>query len=201
MNLILAAGSQTRWNASDPKGLILPNIKQLVKIDDTPLIVKIQHQFPDSIVVTNNPEIKKYSMRWIEPENSVVTIATLFSTRDFWKEWTTILLGDVLYGRTTRNLIKNQREPIMFYGDKGEIYAIKFHFSISMAIILNINKIINSPEFKPKFGKLWNLYRALNGVDFRKEYIGGLFTHVMDCRDFDNKEQYIKYAKSKKIRG
>lgn len=199
MNIILAAGNQTRWNYEPPKGMILPNIKQLVPIGDKTLIEDIQDKFP-GVVVTKSQEIKNKSKQWFEPENNEVTLATLFSTKDLWDDITTILLGDVLYGRQTIKLIKNQKEPLMFYGDKGEIYAIKFSLQASVNIILAISKIVNSPYFKPKFGKLWNLYRALEGVDFRKEYIGRHFTFVKDCRDFDNKRQYIKYANSKQVR-
>ena len=87
----------------------------------------------------------------------------------------------------------------MFYGDKGEIYAIKFNIKMSMAVIVAINMIVTSENFAPKYGKLWNLYRQINGVDFRREYIGKMFTRVSDCQDFDNKKQYLKYAKDKKV--
>jgi len=198
MNLILAAGSQTRWNHGDIIGL--PKVKQLVDIDGIPLIRKIQTEFADSIVVTKDPEIIAHSNKYFEPVNSEVTIATLFSTRDLWEEWTVILLGDVLYGRNTRKLIHRQKEPVMFYGDKGEIYAIKFHLSVSHLIIYAISQIVNSPDFHSRYGKLWNLYRQMNGFDFREHLIGDYFTIVSDCKDFDNKEQYLKYAKNKKVR-
>lgn len=198
MNLILASGTQTRWNAGDIIGL--PKTKQLVDIDGIPLIVKIQHEFTNSIVVTKDSDIKKQSVHWFEPEQCEITLATLFSTRNLWEEWTTILLGDTLYGRNTRKLIHRQESPLMFYGDKGEIYAFKFHISISYLIILAINRIVSSPNFHRRYGKLWNLYRQLNGFDFREHLIGDYFTSVSDCQDFDNKEQYLRYAKSKKIR-
>ena len=199
MNLILAAGTQTRWNATEERGMILPKVKQLVPVNGVPLIVDIQNKFEDSIVVTNDQEIINNSQKYFKPENSEVTLATLFSTRDFWGEWTTILLGDVLYGRNTRKLIERQEESLMFYGDKGEIYAIKFNIKMSMAVIVAINMIVTSENFAPKYGKLWNLYRQINGVDFRREYIGKMFTRVSDCQDFDNKKQYLKYAKDKKV--
>ena len=200
MNLILAAGTQTRWNATEERGIILPKVKQLVPVNGVPLIVDIQNKFEDSIVVTNDQEIINNSHKYFKPENSEVTLATLFSTRDFWGEWTTILLGDVLYGRNTRKLIERQKESLMFYGDRGEIYAIKFHLRMSVPIIMAIHGIVSSTDFKKKYGKLWNLYRRLNELDFRKHAIAGMFTYVRDCMDFDNKLQYLRYAKSKEIR-
>jgi len=198
MNLILAAGTQTRWNAGDIVGL--PKIKQLVDIDGETLIENIQHKFKDSIVVTNDKDIISKSQKYFNPEQPTPTIGCLFSTRDLWEEWTVILLGDTLYGRNTKKLIARQKEPIMFYGDKGEIYAIKFHISISYLVVFAINQIVSSPNFDVRYGKLWNLYRQMNGFDFREHLIGDYFTIVTDCQDFDNKEQYLKYAKSKEIR-
>lgn len=198
-HIILAAGSQERWLSKEAHGMILPSIKQLVKVNGRTLIEDVQKKFPESIVITHRKEIKDRSFRWFEPENNEVTLATLFSTRDLWQDWTVILLGDVLYGKETIKKINSQAEPIMFYGDKGEIYAIKFSLALSVNIVLAIHKIIQSEKFKPKFGKLWNLYRELIGEDFRVHNINGLFTFVKDCRDFDNKQQYVKYARDKQI--
>ena len=72
---------------------------------------------------------------------------------------------------------------------------------MSMAIVTAINQIIKSDKFEMKYGKLWNLYRMLIGVDFRHHEVGPMFTKVFDSQDFDNKEQYLKYAKNKRIRG
>jgi len=194
VHIILAAGGQERWNAEKYEGI--PLIKQLIEIDGEVLIEKIQGQF-HGIVVTKSNDIKQHSEKWFEPETNIVTIATLFSTRDLWKGWTTILLGDVLYGENTIKKITEQKEGMMFYGDKGEIYAMKFNLQASVPIVVAINKIVSSPVFLPKFGKLWNLYRELNGIDFRVEGIKDYFTFVSDCRDFDLQKEYIRYAKGK----
>ena len=88
----------------------------------------------------------------------------------------------------------------MFYGDKGEIYAFKFHKDVIPLIHFAINRLVNSEGWTPKYGKLWNLYRVICGKDYKKEYIGKYFTFVKDSKDFDNQEQYIKYAKNQRIR-
>ena len=196
-SLILAAGNQTRWNLGNYPGL--PDIKQLLVIDGEVLIRKIQRQFPGSIVVTKNQAIKKHSLKWFEPENNEVTIATLFSTRDLWEDWTTVLLGDVLYGQDTIEKINSQKEGLMFYGDKEEIYGFKFNLAMSPGILLAINRIVISPHFEHKFGKLWNLIRTLNGSDFRIDKVTRYFTTVSDCADFDTKKGFTKYAKNKRL--
>lgn len=198
MILILAAGTQTRWNAKTYKKI--PPIKQLVKIENEILIERIQRQFPDSIVVTRTNDIKKHSHKWFDPEFNEVTLSTLFSTRNLWDNWNTILLGDVDYGEHTINLIENQTDELMFYGDRGEIYAMKFTLKASWDIMKGISNILASPWFEPKYGKLWNLYRILNKTDFRTHIIRDYFTRVSDCKDFDNQKQYIRYAARKQIR-
>ena len=198
--LILAAGTQTRWNAKKYKKI--PLIKQLVMVEQEVLIERIQRQFPGSIVVTKSNDIKKHSHKWFEPESNEITLATLFSTRDLWDDWATILVGDVNYGEKTINLINTQTERLMFYGDKGELYALKFNFQASWDIIYGISNILASPMFKPKYGKLWNLYRILNGHDYRTPIIKDYFTRVYDCKDFDTQAQYIRYknAQNKQVR-
>lgn len=196
--LILAAGSQSRWNSEKFKKI--PLVKQLVMVEDEILIERIQRQFPGSIVITKSNEIKKHSEKWFIPENNKITLATLFSTRDLWENWTTILLGDVTYGQHTIELIENQTDPLMFYGDKGEIYALKFNLRTSWDIMYGISNILASPFFTPQYGKLWNLYRILNKHDFRTHIIKDYFTRVSDCKDFDTQKQYIRYARNKQVR-
>ena len=198
MNIILAAGTQTRWNTEKFEGI--PEIKQLVEVDGKILIEKIQEQFEDSIVITNDKEISAHSKKVLKPENSEVTVSTLFSTHQLWYDWTTILLGDVLYGGKTVDKIHAQKEGLMFYGDKGEIYAIKWHPDLVPFIHFAINKLVTHKEWTPKFGKLWNLYRVINGIDFREHKIDKYFTFVSDCMDFDNQKRYLEYAKNKKVR-
>lgn len=195
VNLILAAGTQERWNANSYDGI--PVIKQLIEIEGEILIERIQRQFPESIVVTRTNDIKRHSAKWFYPEMNEVTIATLFSTRDLWDDWTTVLLGDVDYGEDTIEKIQAQKKDLMFYGGRGEIYCMKFNLRASLSIITAISKIIESPRFEMKYGKLWNLYRELNDIDFRKDLIKDYFTKCPDCRDYDTQKGYIKHARDK----
>ena len=196
-NIILAAGQQTRWTHDPVPGL--PVIKQLVEVKGEILIERIQRQFPNSTVVTKTKAISNHSKVVYNPKLNDVTVITLISTHDLWKEWTTILLGDVDYGESTIKLIEDQTEPLMFYGNPKEIFAVKWHGSKSYAILITIDRLISDPRWKTKFGKLWNLYRMLIGIDFRTEKIDKYFTFVSDCRDFDTQKSYKRYAEAKKI--
>jgi len=195
--LILCAGRQERW-LHDHDGK-LPLFKQLVEVDGQVLIKRIQSQFPNAMVVTNAPEIIKHSKYYFEPEDTRATICTLYSTMKMWDEWNTILLGDVSYGQKTIDLISSQTAPMMFYGNRQEIFAVKFHVVQMVSVVKAIHSIVNDKLWSPKFGKLWNLYRRLNLRDYRVHDIYDFFTFVSDCEDFDNCEQYYKYAKDKAI--
>jgi hypothetical protein len=201
-SLILAAGNQERWNAEPiiPKPTGIHDIKQLVVVKGEVLIERIQRQFPGSVVITNNKAISIHSKMVFKPETPTPAIGAVFSTHSLWKEWTTILLGDVDYGEDTIELINNQEAKLMFYGDKSEIYAIKWHESRAVKIHAGINQLINTPGWTPKFGKLWNLYRVINNIHFGVHLIRDKFTHVSDCRDFDVQHDYERYAKKQKIR-
>lgn len=197
VNIILAAGQQTRWNHDPVPGL--PIIKQLIEVKGEILIERIQRQFPDSIVVTKTKEISNHSKIIYNPKLNDVTVITLISTYDLWKEWTTILLGDVDYGESTIKLINDQTEKLIFYGNVKEIFAVKWHESMSTALLMTINRLVNDIRWTHQFGKLWNLYRMLIGIDFRIEKIDKYFTFVSDCRDFDTQKGYERYAKKQKI--
>jgi len=195
VNIIFAGGNQQRWDASVTGDL--PAVKQLVELPDGKILIdKIQEEFHNSIVVTSNKAIELHAKRVRhDPPDCDCLVEALFHTRKLWADWTTILLGDVTYGAETVTKIKHQHNPIMFYGDQGEIYAIKFRKDMINMILLAIYNLIHKQDWTSKFGKLWNLYRMLTGVDYRIHEITALFCYVADCTDFDNVQQYLEYMK------
>ncbi len=191
--IILAAGDQTRWNIGNTE---LPRVKQLLNVRGEILLDRMKRQFNDPVCFTKEKEIQEHFARCYEPEDNTVTVATLNSTRYHWREWTTILLGDVYYGRRAVKKIKAQYETLMFYGDDEEIYAMKFHESQKDNILRGIYGLVHHPRWEMKYGKLWNLYRFMNGINFTEHLIGGRFTEVFDCADFDAIEDYYKFTKT-----
>ena len=188
--LILAAGKQERWNP----GTVLPKAKQLLKVGGETLLERMARQFHDPIVFTNHPDIQEHFVRCYEPRDSLTTVSTLHSTKAHWREWTTILLGDVMYSRQQVKRLARQKEKVMFYGDEAEIYCLKFHEDVRKVMAKAIRDLTNHVQWEEKYGKLWNLYRILIGVDYRDHYIGSNFTWVGDCRDFDTREEYLNYV-------
>ncbi len=189
--LILAAGHQDRWKPDSN----IPAVKQLIKIQGETLLERMKRQFGDPVVFTVHEEIKEHFVRCYVPRDNFTTVSTMFSTRAHWREWTTILLGDVIYSRAQVRRLKHQKDPLMFYGDNQEIYCIKFHKSQRERMTKAIIDLIQHKNFEHQYGKLWNLYRLLIGVDFREHYIGDYFTHITDCQDFDTVEEYLNYIK------
>jgi hypothetical protein len=195
--LILAAGTQNRWAHALP--VYVPQVKQLVVIGGEPLIVKIQRQFKESIVVTHRDEIRLHSTMYYKPENHRYLLETLYNTTDLWKSKVTILLGDVLYRTKAIKKIQECKE-LMFFGNNVEIFALVFmpkdyeglKVALSSLIILSVTGEIR--------GKLWHLYRHLNNIPLNEHSIKGKFTKIIDgTRDFDNYEQYKRYAQRKEV--
>lgn len=191
--IILAAGHQDRWNKTIGDSDDYPKVKQLCVVHGETLLERMKRQFGDPVCFTKHPEIEEHFIRCYEPADNLTTISTMFSTKSHWREWTIILLGDVVYGRKTVKLIKAQTESVMFYGDNAEIYAIKFHKTQRENVLQIIQSLVSHPQWTTHFGKLWNLYRHMNGIDFREHSIGPRFTHVTDCYDFDTKDEYLDY--------
>lgn len=191
--IILAAGHQDRWDQTIDDSLKCPEVKQLCMVHGETLLKRIKRQFGDPVCFTKHTEIKQHFKRCYEPDDNLTIVSTLFATRAHWREWTIILLGDVVYGRKTVKLIKAQTETLMFYGDNAEIYALKFHKSQRENILQIIQSLVSHPLWTSQYGKLWNLYRHMNGIDFREHSIGPRFTHVDDCCDFDTKQEYLDY--------
>ena len=110
VNIIFAGGNQQRWNASIENINDAPSIKQLVELPDGRILIdKTQEEFPNSVVVTNNKAIELHTKRVRhDPPDCNCLLEALFHTRQLWADWTTILLGDVVYGAETITKIKQQ---------------------------------------------------------------------------------------------
>ena len=187
--IILAAGKQERWNP----GTVLPKAKQLLIVGGETLLDRMRRQFVNPQIFATHPDILDRYPKCHKPQDSRTTVSTLYSTQGHWGEWTTILLGDVMYSRAQVKRLNKQRDMIMFYGDDQEIYCFKFHCELNKVLIKGIEDLTNDVRWDDKYGKLWNLYRLLVGVDFREHIIGSHFTWVGDCRDFDTRDEYLNY--------
>ena len=188
MNLILASGSQERWNENNHSEY---RIKQLVNVKGEILIQRIQRQF-ESIVVTHNPGIIEFSDNVLRPERDEWTIETLLSTSKLWKNQTIILLGDVYYSDYSVEIINSFKGELMFFGNLNEIFAISFN---------NHKKVINCLAailIRNVFdGRLWQLYRNYHGLNRAIHKIVDNFTFITDeTQDFDVIDEYNDFIEN-----
>lgn len=195
--IILAAGKQARWNApvNNVKEKV-PEIKQLVLIKGKPLIRHIQDNFPGAIVVTNTPEIEKRSSTVYHPAYSRWITETLYYTVSLWKQRTVILLGDVFYGKNTIRMIKDYEGDLTFFINKTDILAISFNNITYFKFSEAVKEIVKLADNNVIRGKLWHVYRYLNGINLEEHRLKDLYTKVIDnSRDFDIPLQYVRFCR------
>ena len=185
MNIILASGTQERWNKNNNSK---HKIKQLLPVKGEILIERIQRQF-ESTVITHNEKIIRHSGDVFKPEKYSVTIETLLSTSEVWQYQTIILLGDVFYSDSCVEIIKEFKGEIMFFGTKDEIFAISFNNHNRVKNCLNA--VLKRNRFD---GRLWQLYRIYHGYNRAVHTIEDNFTFIEDeTQDFDYIEEYNKF--------
>jgi hypothetical protein len=75
-----------------------------------------------------------------------------------WDKTTVILLGDVYYTQRALSMILNSDDECMFYGNAGEIFALRFRNNTIYKHLINLcySGVDNL--------KLWNLYRAVENI-------------------------------------
>jgi len=151
------------------------------------------------VVVTHSEKIKKHSDRFIAPENHRFLVETLRETSQFWNSKTTILLGDVFYTASAAKKIKKCKE-LTFFGDSSEIFALVFTERDHEMMKKALDELILKSVLGEIRCKLWHLYRYFNNIDLNEHTITDHFTRLTDgTQDFDNWDQYLKYAKNKRI--
>ena len=190
---ILAAGSQTRWNASKPD---YP-IKQLLPVNGVPLIHRTLNQLLDrgivATVVSKIPELDIGDR--IVPEDSRFAVSSLYSTRPYWDDRNLVLLGDVYFTDKALDTCLNMK-GIQFAGLPGEIFAVYWDDLDLMEWHLR-DAIQYADEHDTKYiGKLWTLYRSIIGVDLETHrHNRRYYTFIKDgSRDFDKWSEYEQWT-------
>lgn len=195
--IILAAGKQARWNAAVNRVKEkVPEIKQLVKINGKPLIKHIQSSFPGSVVATNDPELEKYCETIYHPEYTRWITETLYYTVSLWRQRTIILLGDVFYGKKTIQMIKDYEGDLTFFINKTDILAISFNNNAYFKFSEAVKEVVKLADNNIIRGKLWHVYRYMNGINLEQHLLKDFYTKVIDnSRDFDIPLQYLRFCR------
>jgi len=195
--LILAAGSQRRWEGS---GGIGP--KQMVDIEGEPLLARTIRQIKPHVahfwIVTQQPDIVAAfpDLTWYKPHRW--TVEAVSACRERWGLRTIVLLGDVLYGAKAMYQIVTDKQRLTFYGDTGEIFALSFMQPVWEPLQVALDTAIEHAESGARHkavGKLWSLYRAWCGLPLNVHEGGAdkCFRHVTGTRDFDYLRDYEEY--------
>ena len=189
--LILCAGNQDRFNDDFARP---PQPKQLLPVHGVPLlnrtVQQVLYRGQTPVVVTHDDSIAAVAQRagagCIMPRYRDKTCSTLWSTRGLWQERTVVLLGDVYYKQRCFNAVLGFDGKLAFFGDVDEIFGVSFtpHRALDHAI---------TRARHTKRGKLWELYRACEGLDLEEHVIrtNGIFHYVDDgTADVDTWEEY-----------
>lgn len=191
--LILAAGDQKRWNSKIHR---YSKFKQLVNVDREPIIIRTQRLSVNPVVVTVHKAIKNVSIASFEPLKRSCIVETLYYSVVHWSARTIVLLGDVYYTDKAIETINSYSGEIGFFGNRTDILAISFteRYEVAQACQELLRR-----RNKEKCGKLWHLYRLLNGIPLDKQRITTNFIRIKDqSRDFDNPKQYLKFCLNRK---
>ncbi len=200
--LVLAAGEQERWNMNVPKQII-------PVFDAEPLIARTVRQVRQRMnnyphIVSHQKCLRPYSTNYIIPSSHRWICETLLSVAPIWgKDWTMVLLGDVIYTDGFMDTLYNHREKYHyhFYGTTSEIYGLTF---TSNAVVEKaLMEVVDDAAANRSRGKLWELYYCLSQKplpDAGKGYTGGdddlHYTYILDgSTDFDTQESYKEWTR------
>lgn len=179
--LILAAGLQERWRVDNPMRIQ----KQLIPICGDPIIartVKMCLRYgEDPMVVTNDIEIAQGSgaNHIINPQYHGTVLETIISTVPYWGDWTTILLGDVIYSPWAIAVIMGCAEPLTFFGRRAdrirpigkyhEIFGIKFSADAGIVIARDHLPAAQQANDWQKIRTLYNTINHFPAKSFKTE--------------------------------
>jgi choline kinase len=205
--LIYAAGEGMRWQGALPK--------QLIDVRGEPIIGRIIRQVRARgyvpIVVTHNHNIEYCAQSFGAichmPKDRRWLAETMLSTVHYWYQVRGIshlLLGDVVYSGSLMNTILDKtpdKNPII-YGMNIELFALSLSEQSAQRVTAALETAIQHAEKHPLLhnaGKLWNVYRALEGIPLMEHTIKepGIFQRVTDwSTDIDSPALYERFMKN-----
>lgn len=208
MIFILAAGKQARWEGD--------GFKQLLPIGDTTILERTMSQLHSrglSWLLVKTP--LPYFTGWkntsphrgtcLHPVACRFTSETLLSTSGQWELRNIVLLGDVIYSHKTLDRILNCQEPIRWFGNPWEIFAISFGDvvdinDIFMRVITKLRQTIKQAELGAFQGKLRNFYHTYCNLPPRGNDTAHPYFEVVDhltdyTNDVDSLEEYENFLK------
>jgi len=188
---IMCAGLATRFNGI---------CKQLLPLnDDQTILDRILEQTSEykPFVVTHNQDILDLvytrGITTILPASYETLCNSILSTQHRWTDRVIILLGDVVYSNRVMQDILTETDPLMFFGDEYEMYALTFSTESRPEIISALTEGATHP-----FGKLRYAYRSFANTSWKinetpDQLRADPHFHYVNCwvtRDCDSPGQY-----------
>jgi len=196
-SVILASGSQRRWDGNYPKQLLSIGGETLLSRMRRQMIIE-SNVYP-SIITDNTEIIHMYAGNCYIPNNSDTVIDSLMSSSALWGEITYVLLGDVYYTKKAIDILTTAPHYKIVFGDEVEIFALRFYSSQIIELISAAKRAKAFPAHNSEF-KLWNLYRALEGYRDDEHKLGSQFCLIEDdTQDFDCVEDYLSFMDEKSL--
>jgi len=149
--IVLSAGESMRFDGPYPK--------QHIEIDGERIIDRTLRMFPDAHLIAINPEIANHP-KVFKPKAHRYTSETLLSTKELWKDVTTVLFGDVYYTDEAVEIIKKST-PTTFFTDGQDIFGLKFDQDVS-GFLREVVAKADQPD--GNCGRIWEVYRLMFGL-------------------------------------
>lgn len=182
MNIIMAAGAGKRWD-HDPSFPGMSHKKQLVLINGVPLIEDIQAKIGGGILITCDPELQSHAQRFQCPDRSGCLAESILSSIDLFDDSLRVFLGDVFYTEIAVEEIKSCQEPIAFWGDASELFAMAG--TDKELLRKHCQAAVTHSKQRGGHGMMWDIYRSTSDLSWRSTERSPLYHHVMGMMDFD----------------
>ena len=185
--LILCAGKFNAWEGDEPRQLrAIGNETVLSRI-----IRQVREKGHEPIIVTWREDIKAATPDLVHYEPAYYrTIAeTWLYTRELWRKQTVILLGDVIYGKTTAQKTLEYRGTMKMVGNAAEIFA----FTFSVGEHDKVARVLYETNRDTTKGSAWEIYRHFCGKPYNQGFKEAqVFQLVWDrtC-DLDSQNEWL----------
>ena len=163
--LVLCAGLLCDWEGNEPRQLRkFGNETVLNRI-----IRQVQEKGHEPIIITGREDIKTATPDLVhyEPAHSRTIAETWLYTRELWREQTIILLGDVIYGKSTAQKALEYRGTMKMIGSAtAELFAFTFladEHDKTARVLYETNRDTTK-------GSPWEIYRHFCGKPYNQGF-------------------------------
>lgn len=174
--IMLEAGVSERFGKKEKSSLVVSDTGQT-------LLERAKRQFPRLRRITRSAV-----------PDSLCACETFMASSGLWDEYVTILLGDVFYTDAFAAEIRSSQQPLVFFSDTQDIFAISFTKAIGKFILYPAAREVVEYGLANNRGRLWEMYRKVLQLpdDATVPTQDRQFIQVVndETQDFDTPEEY-----------